>query len=731
MKSITKKKPKQIKKEPKIQLELVINQLPRNKFIILSLALIVLWGIIIYSSIFDNTTQFDDVLWLSQSAFHNFDNIDTLFQIGRFRIIPFLSLVFNTYCTPSTYWTYYLFNIIIHLINSILVFFLVQLLFKTPYLKTNDFKKYSRLFGLFAALIFLSHPLQTQAVTYIYQRLASIVTMFYLSSILFYINAKLVVPSKQKIIYYFLSFIFMIAGFFSKENAFTIPLMLGLIEILIFPKDKKRLYKIGALLLGVCIIALIVFYLVDGFQLLSAEKSTFNGERVNSFNYFITQISVVAKYIRLLFLPYNQVLDYYFPVVNSLLDFKTIIFALLHIGIIYFAFSYRKKNILVSFGIFWFYLTLSIESGIIPLEDLIFEHRCYLPMFGFTLFFISFLYQILWKKSSIAYQIIIILIILTLSVLTILRNQVWNNPTTLWTDVLKKSPEKARAYTFLAKQKILENKDDEAISIYTQAIITKPNFNNAYFGRAGLLIKQKKYNEALRDLSNCISLCPDSINYYSYRANIYFQIKDYNKAINDLNIVLSKRKNIEDYFNRASSYVFLNKYDEAIKDIQAMLALEKNNHKALISAARIYLKMQKYDNAINTCNKLIRINPKDSLANTLLADVYYNKGDYQEAINYYSILANQYPNNLFFLYSISDIYSITKQHPKAIAIYNKILKTNPNLFEVYHARADAYYALEQYRDALDDYKIAFRINNNDIQAKERINKIDSIIKFNI
>ena len=84
-----------------------------------------------------------------------------------------------------------LFNLTIHLLNALLVYLLILLTFRTPFLKGSSLKKSSNLIALFSALLFVSHPLQTEAVTYIYQRLASLVTFFYLFSIVFYIRWRL------------------------------------------------------------------------------------------------------------------------------------------------------------------------------------------------------------------------------------------------------------------------------------------------------------------------------------------------------------------------------------------------------------------------------------------------------------------------------------------------------------------------------------------------------------
>ena len=107
-------------------------------------------------------------------------------------------------------------------------------------------------------------------------------------------------------------------------------------------------------------------------------------------DYFLTQMRVIATYIRLLFLPVNQNLDYDYPVYNSMANPGVFLSVLLHlylIGLAVYLFKQSRKTgsgilLLISFGITLFYLTLSVESSIIPISDVIFEHRLYLPSVG-------------------------------------------------------------------------------------------------------------------------------------------------------------------------------------------------------------------------------------------------------------------------------------------------------------------------------------------------------------
>ena len=93
----------------------------------------------------------------------------------------------------------------------------------------------------------------------------------------------------------------------------------------------------------------------------------------------------MVTYIRLLFLPFNQNLDYDYPVFKNIFELPVLISFLFLIAVLFFAKRLFLKYRLVSFSIFWFFLTLLPESSFLPIKDVIFEHRLYLPLVGYSI----------------------------------------------------------------------------------------------------------------------------------------------------------------------------------------------------------------------------------------------------------------------------------------------------------------------------------------------------------
>ena len=150
----------------------------------LSLFVITVLGIAIYSNSFTCSFHFDDLVHIvNNEKIRDLSDIRSWWSHSPNRPLPVFTLALNYHFHELDVWYWHLFNLIFHLINACLVYWLCLLLFSTPYLKVQKFSPYKRYIALFTALLFLSHPLATQSVTYIIQRMTSMVALFYFLSL--------------------------------------------------------------------------------------------------------------------------------------------------------------------------------------------------------------------------------------------------------------------------------------------------------------------------------------------------------------------------------------------------------------------------------------------------------------------------------------------------------------------------------------------------------------------
>ena len=187
---------------------------------------------------------------------------------------------------------------------------------------------------------------------------------------------------------------------------------------------------------------------------------------ITRMDYLFTQFRVIITYLRLLIFPINQSIDYNYPIYDSFFEpnvFLSFLLLLSILGIGVYLFYRSRRTVhssqalnselltlnsrLISFGIFWFFITLSVESSVIPIKDIIFEHRLYLPSIGFFIASVSVMEYFIRQKKVKIFAIIIV--VTALSVAAFNRNLIWNDPQALWENVLVKFPNNVRAYNGL------------------------------------------------------------------------------------------------------------------------------------------------------------------------------------------------------------------------------------------------------------------------------------------
>ncbi len=617
---------------------------------LIGLGSILLLGIIIYSNSFYCSFHFDDFNNIvNNPKLRELSNLGSWWNYSKSRMLPYLSFAINYHFSQLNVWSYHLVNLGTHLINTIVVWWLIILIFLSPAIKKSKIVEHKNTIALLAAFLFVSHPLATQSVTYIVQRMASMVTLFYLLSVALYLQARL--QEKQNISKYFFfgtCFISAILAMLSKENAFTLPFSIIMVEIFLFRTGKFKInfkdYRLYLFIFGVIsIIAIILlrfsFSIFDTIISQSGNKYT-----ITPINYLLTQFSVIIKYIQLLFLPINQVVDYDFPLSNSFFEPQTLISFLILSALIVFAILQFNRNRIISFGIFWFFLTLAIESSFIPITDLIYEHRTYLPSFGFFLILTCGIFILFYKKYKPVTIGLIMMIILTNSYLTFQRNKIWKDDITFWNDNVIKSPNLARpvtnrgwAFKTVGKwekaladyTKALQinpeyitalndrgvayahfNQWGNAITDYSKAIKLNPKFTNAYANRCAAFGSIGQFDNALNDITKAIDLSPDDFTAYSNRGNIYSELKQTEKAIADFNTCIKLNPNFSDaYSNRGNAYSELNLLEKAIADYSKAIEIKPDFANAYSNRGVTYSKLGKWDEAISDYTKALEINP--------------------------------------------------------------------------------------------------------------------------
>ncbi len=587
-----------------------------------AILLILLAGILVYANTFQVPFVLDDLYVIVQNpgirGLANFSHVNSpVQQILLPRIIAYFSFALNYQFGGLHVAGYHLVNLIIHLISGLLVYVLLHLTFQTPYLRERA--KGSgvgvTLCGfvpLFAALLFIVHPVQTQAITYIVQRMASLAAMFYLLSVVLYVIGRLHMENGEGKAISGLTILFIggsvaaaLMAMKTKENSFTLPLAIVLYEGCFFRGAwKRRIFSMLPLLATLPVVPLGIFAngKGSGQLLVDLSEKTLAAGKLTRLEYLVTQFRVVVTYIRLLIFPANQNLDYDYPVYQNFftppvyLSFLLLVFIL---GLAIFL-IWRTRSIspysslhdlpssipdlnrqtsssdpalrLIAFGIFWFFLTLAVESSIVPIADVIAEHRLYLPSFGAAAAFstaIALLFRKLFPRSANGKVLVLgaALLILVLGFASYQRNQVWGNKILLWQDAVSKSPNKARPYNNLGNALIDAGRIPEAIKVLSRAIAIAPLHPSAYNNLGLAYIKSDQNSAAVPLLKRAIGLDLYYADAYINLAAAYNQLRQFALTVAlleqrlDRNDWLSER--VEAHYQLGVAYAFLGNFEGA------------------------------------------------------------------------------------------------------------------------------------------------------------------------
>ena len=316
---------------------------------VLPLLLITIVGALVYSNTLKSPFQLDDNYLIGDNF--TVKDFSYFLEPSKAKGSPFYGALAGRYIGYLTFalnykmhglnvYGYHIVNIAIHILNGLLVYLLVLLTFKTPFLTASSLNKHSGLIAMFSALLFVSHPVQTEAVTYIFQRLTSLATSFYLLSLVCYIKAglegqtevKVEVKNRTKYNTYlslifsstftfaFLSVLFAVLAMKTKENAFTLPIVIAAYEFSFFESPvKQRIQRLLPLILTLLIIPVTLTGPDKSAVSIVTEISdiTRGDASISRSDYLFTQFRVITTYIRLLFFPAGQTFDYDYPIFHS------------------------------------------------------------------------------------------------------------------------------------------------------------------------------------------------------------------------------------------------------------------------------------------------------------------------------------------------------------------------------------------------------------------------------
>jgi Flp pilus assembly protein TadD len=358
---------------------------------------------------------------------------------------------------------YHVVNFAIHLIAGGALFSFVRALLVSPALAADGEAHWRRWVPWIALALFLLHPLQTQAVTYIVQRYTSLMAMFYLLTLALFAWGRI----RGSIPLLLGSLATLLLAALSKQTAATLPVALLLVELLFFRRLSARAWTATAMAALIAAVGLFFILHWPPLDLLGLTRET---DQVSRLDYLATQMEVLWRYIGLVFFVGDQRLEYALPFADGFSEPGTVLLALGHVAVLGIAASLWRRLPLVAFGVLFYYLAHAIESSIFPIIDEAFEHRTYLPNAGL---FIAAAVGLAWLVGHWtrfrAGALVAGAVILTLTGATYARNALWSDRIAFLERETRMSPESQRAWTSLGKELMRARRFEAALEALREA----------------------------------------------------------------------------------------------------------------------------------------------------------------------------------------------------------------------------------------------------------------------
>lgn len=447
------------------------------------------------------------------------------FYLGMYQPVPVLAFAVNYHFSGDNALPYKLFNLLIHLLNVVLVFYLTRKLVRNEYA------------ALVAALLLAVHPMNVESIAWLSARSTGLFTMFYLLALLAY---QRYLKNGYEFKDIALTFALFLLALFSKSMAATLPMLLFVMDGWHHRRFNRKvvLEKLPFFALSV-VFGLISIRAAASFGHIEVLEAGYNLlDRI-----FLLSYGVAFYLVKLMF-PLNLSAIYAYPEKTSgwlpLEYYLSFLLLLLIAYCIYRLTRYRRETFL---GVAFFVLSISM---VLPLFwsrlFIVAERYVYLPYIGL------FLIAAIWLKALLEGDIkvppatrnwilgIAGAWIIIISISTFSRTGVWQSTRALMEDVIdkKRSPaDQAFGWFFLGNVSDREGNIQQAIRDYSRALDHNPKHIQALNNRGIMKGNLGDFNGGLMDFTTATRLKPDYAEAWYNRGIVRYQLKQTNEACKD------------------------------------------------------------------------------------------------------------------------------------------------------------------------------------------------------
>jgi len=636
-----------LEKLNKLQI-LVELQKSASRLTLLFIFIIVLTSFAVYFNTLSNNFVYDDRIQVLENHWiKNVDNIPKIFfkNVWGFRGIPtsnyyrpLMHIIFmlNYYIFGLNPEGFHFVNIAFHAGVSVLVFLVAVSLF----IESKQPPSTLYLQPFIAALLFASHPVHTEAVAWVSGVPELSFSFFYLLSFYFFIRCGTGYDGT-----YLLSIVSFFIATLCKETALTLPLVLIAYDFAF----KKGVFRLGDYLKRYVPYFMVAgVYFILRINAIGGLVPTKRHIELSTYQYVINVFPLFVQYLEKLLLPVKLNAFHVLHPIASIFEIKGAISLAITVAFIFVSLIVFKKN-KAAF--------LSIALVAIPLlpvlyipgvgENTLAERYLYLPSAGFVILLALFATwaTVTFPTKAISIFAVCILVVCLYSFETINRNADWKDDYTLFTDMVKKSPDGAAPHTALGYALFKKGLTDQAIEHYQIASRLNPHYIDAPLNLGLAYMKKGLIDEAIEQYQIALKLNPDYADAYVYIGIAYEEKGLIDQAIEHFLIGLALNPDSANaHVNLGVAYVKRGLIDEAIEQYQIALKENPDYAEAYNNFGVAYSKKGLVDQAIEMYQIALKLNPDYADAHNNLGVAYAKKGLMDEAIEQFKIALKLNPD---------------------------------------------------------------------------------------
>jgi tetratricopeptide (TPR) repeat protein len=580
---------------------------------------------------------------------------------------------------------HHLISIILHGINTFLVFLLViQLMIRgqamghkapSPPAVSLRHPARSLIAAATTALLFGIHPVHVESVAWVAERKDVLCAFFFLLTLCAYSVYATAADTRTRRAWFTGCLVLFAASLMAKPMAITLPLVLLLLDL--YPLRRITLSPAAHRMNLSVLMEKVPFFLlslVSGiltFMAQHAGGAVANMARMPLRFRLLNALHSLLFYVGKMIWPGELVPFYPFSSDITLLDPHYSVPGILAAVITAMSIWMLRRKRYVLFTAWAYYvITLLPVSGMIQVGSQAAADRyTYLPSVGIFLLAgigVSQAGALLMRKKSMVLSggLLAALLCSVLGYLTVKQIRVWHNSDTLWAHVARSFPGRVpMAHHNLGMAYEKRGMYEEAVSEYTKAIAIDPFFEDPHINLGTFYYARGLYERAAAEYEKAIAINPRSA---------------------------------DAHYNLGLAYDRAGRYDKAVPAYEKAIAIDPQCAKAYNDLGFMYTMKGMYDKAVAACQKAISINPRFVQAYNNLGLIYHTQGMYDAAIESYEKALSLNPRYAEAHHNMGLSYFARGQHDKAIAAYERAIAINPDLAQTHNYLGMAYYAAGNY-----------------------------------